>query len=148
MEVRSQKQSRSLHATSRWASRTVFSVFLAIGVVGFAASGVVLPLIVFGALACLMLFAGERVAVHVSSQGVTSVPPFGRARSYPWSDIDEFVARRIPGGYGAWVVSMRVRDDWVDLTATRRGGFGRRSRGAVEQQAEELSAELNARQDR
>jgi len=135
----------SLHAPSRWASRTVFSVFLAIGVVGFAASGVVLPLILFGALACLMLFAGERTAVHVSSQGVTAVPPFGRARSYLWSDIDEFAARRIPGGYGAWVVSMRVRDDWVDLTATRRGGFTRRSRAAVEEQVEELSRPLAAR---
>jgi Bacterial PH domain len=148
MDVGSENPSVTVYAPSRWASRTFFSCFLAVGVVGFAASGVVLPLIAFGALACLMLFAGERAAVEVSSQGVRLVPPFGRARSYPWSDIDGFVARRIGGGYGAWVVSMKVKDDWVDLTATRRGALIGRSRRAVEQQAEEMNAELRARQSR
>ena len=142
MGVHSQTQSVKVYAASRWPSRALGFVFLAIGIVGFAASGVILPLIVFGGLAALTLFAGERIETEVSSDGVKSVPPFGRAQSYPWSDIDAIVARRIPGGYGSWVVSMRIGDQWVDLTATRRGGLRTRAQATVEHYAQELSAEL------
>ena len=143
MGVRSQTQSVKVYAMSRWPSRAVASVFLAIGIVGLAASGMILPLIVFGGLAALTLFAGERTETEVSSDGVKSVPPLGRAQSYPWSDIDAIVARRIAGGYGSWIVSMRIGDQWVDLTATRRGGLRMRARATVEHYAQELSAELS-----
>jgi hypothetical protein len=126
----------------RWPSRTVGAVFLAIGVVGLAGSGTILPLLVFGGLAALTLFAGERTKTEVSSDGVKSVPPLGRAQSYPWSDIDAIVARRIPGGYGSWVVSIRIGEEWVDLTATRRGGLKTRARTTVEHYAQELNGEL------
>jgi hypothetical protein len=116
--------------------------FLVVGVVGFAASSMILPLVVFGAMGAMMLVAGERTKVQISSHGVTSIPPFGRSRSYQWSDIDAFAAQRIPGGYGSWAASMRVSGGWVYLAPTRRGGLRRRSKRAVEQVVEQLNADL------
>src|SRR5438045_2595662 len=112
----SHTSSVKVYAMSRWPTRSIGASFIAIGLVGFAASGGVLPLIVFGAMGALMLFAGERTEVQISPHGVKAVPSFGRARSYPWSDIDAFVAQRISGGYGAWVVSMSVGGELVALT--------------------------------
>ncbi len=142
MESHSQTASVKVYGISRWQPRVIGSVFLLIGIVGFAASGVILPLIVFGVMGAGMLVAGERTKVQISPGGVTSTPPLGRARSYPWSDIDGFVAQRIPGGYGGWTVLMNASDRWVALIATRRGGLGRGSRAAVEELAEQLNADL------
>jgi hypothetical protein len=128
---------------NRWPSRAMVTMFLVIGIVSSAASGAVLPLVPFGVLAGLILVAGERTKVEISSHGVKSVPPYGWARDYPWSDIESFVAQRTSGGYGGWIVAMRVTGGWVGLTATRRVGFGKRSKGAVEDIAEHLNAELN-----
>jgi hypothetical protein len=131
-----------VYAPSRWPLRSVAAVFVAIGVVGFAVYGVVLPLVFFGGMGGLIAWAAERTKVQVSSRGVTSVPPFGQPRSFPWSDIDGFVAQQIAPGYGGWMVAMSVRDEWVPLNGTRRGwGFKGRSRRAVEGLAEELNAE-------
>jgi len=131
-----------VYPTSRWPPRVFGAVFLAIGIVLVVSSGVVLPLILFGGFAAGTLFAGERTRVEISPAAVTSIPPFGRPRSYAWSDIGGFVAQRIPGGYGGWAVFMNVDDRLVDLTATRRIGFGRRSKTAVESLAEQLNADL------
>jgi hypothetical protein len=132
-----------VYPTSRWPPRVFGAVFLAIGIVAVVSSGVALPLILFGAFAAGTLFAGERTRVEVSSAGVTSVPPFGRPRSYAWADIGGFAAQRAPGGYGGWAVFMNVNGRLVDLTATRRIGFGRRSKAAVENLAEQLNADLS-----
>ena len=142
MESASQPPPIKVYPATRWPARVFGAVFLAIGIVAVVSSGVVLPLILFGAFAGGTLWAGERTRVEVSSAGVTSIPPFGRPRSYAWSDIRGFVAQRIPGGYGGWAVFVNVNDQLVDLTATRRTGFGRRSKAAVESVAEQLNADL------
>jgi hypothetical protein len=142
MESASQPPPIKVYHTSRWPPRLLGAVFLAIGIVAVASSGAVLPLILFGVFAAGTLRAGERTRVEVSSAGVTSVPPFGRPRSYPWSDVGAFVAQRLRGGYGGWAVFMNVNGRLVDLTATRRSGFGRRSKAAVESLAEQLNADL------
>jgi hypothetical protein len=142
MASRSDAPSQRAYTTNRWPTRAMVTIFLAIGIVSSAASGVVLPLVPFGVLAGLIMVASERTKVETSSHGVKSVPPYGRAREYPWSDIESFVAQRASGGYGGWIVSMRVTGGWVGLIATRRVGFGKRSKGAVEDMAEHLNAEL------
>jgi hypothetical protein len=120
----------------------VAAILLAGGVATFVATGVLPVLIGFGTMGALLLFAGERAQVQVSSFGLKSVPPFGRSRSYPWSDIGGFVAHRIPGGRGGWVVYVDVADRWFGLPATRRGGFSARSQAAVERLVEKLNAEF------
>jgi hypothetical protein len=148
MAAHAQASTAKVYGTSRWQPRAVAGVFLVIGIVGFIASGVVLPLIVFGLMGAGILYAGERTALRVTSDGVTSIPPFGQPRTYPWSDIGGFEARRIAGGYGSWTVSVDIRGEWIDLTATRRGGLVSRSRATVEEMADELNAELQRVRER
>jgi hypothetical protein len=131
----------TVYAQSRWPTRAIAAFCVAVGI-AFVATGVILLVIVFTAMGVLFLVAGERRRVRVSPQGVTSVPPLGRSRSSPWSDIDGFAARRYSGKYPGWVVSMSVHGTWIELPATRIASSSSKSRGVVEGFAAQLNEEL------
>lgn len=142
MESHSQNPHVGIYRVSRWPTRLVAAFFLAIGVVFFVVGGVVVLLVVFGAMGGLFLVAGERRRVRVTSEGVTSVPPLGRSRSFPWSSIDGFAARPYFAKYSGWVVSMSVQGTWIDLEGTRRASTNARARAAVDATVERLNRDL------
>ena len=133
----------TVYAQSRWPTRAVAAFFVAVGI-AFVATGLLFLVIVFVAMGVLFLVAGERRKVRVSPQGVESVPPLARSRSYAWSDIDGFVARPYSAKYPGWVVSMSVNGTWIDLPATRIASLRSRTRGVVEEFATQLNEDLHA----
>ena len=131
-----------VYRTSRWLTRILGAFFLALGVAFFAAVGSIVLLIVLGATGLVFLVAGERRRIRVTAEGVVSVPPFGRARTYPWSEIDGFIAQQYVARYSGWVVAMHARDRWVNLPATQIANVNAKSHATVAGLAQQLNLEL------
>ncbi len=124
-----------------WPIRLLGAAFVAVGAATVIAERHHSPgiLIVLAMTAGALVLSTQRSGVRVSAEGIRNVPLIGRARIYPWSEINGFAVGKVPGGYGGPVVSMHLKDRTVYLTATeyRFGG-----NHAVQQMCEALNAEL------
>ncbi len=124
-----------------WPIRLLGGAMVAVGAVTVVADQHHSPaaLIVLTLTAVLLLLCTERSGVHVSSEGIRSVPVIGRARTYAWSEITGFAVGKVPGGYGGPVVAMSLSNRRVFLTPTEYRFGGQR---AVELICDELNTEL------
>jgi hypothetical protein len=105
--------------------RLLVGVMVAAGVVAAALpSGGIGVLVIMAIMGGLLLAGNERTCVVASTEGIRSVPMFGREKRYAWSEINGFSVQQVLGGrYGGPAVSVSLTDRSVVLRPTlARGG--------------------------
>ena len=109
-------------------------------VVAVLPSGGIGVLVILAIMGGVLLAGNERTCVVASAEGIRSVPMYGRAKRYAWSEINGFSVRQVPGGrYGGPAVSVSITDRSVVLRPTLvRGG----KPASVQPTCDALNAEL------